>query len=271
VPLAVPPLPGEGVWRPVGSPVKGLPAVYATDLRPDPVHTSLVTGVAWLDTKLLRAVQYSGTVEPGGTWQNMAPIQPLLRPSLIAGFNSGFRLKDSRGGYYTEGRYAKPLVDGDASFVIRTDGTATVAKWSRDAVMGPNIDTVRQNLALIVDGGDPVPGLQDDANALWGATSGNKTLVWRSGVGVTLSGALVYAAGNGLSVDSLAQILAHVGAVRAMEMDINQPFTDFFYWTAPPGEPATPDNGAKLIPDMASTTGRYLSPSQRDFVAMFAR
>src|SRR5437588_81623 len=48
VPLASPPLAGEGSWHPAGSPVQGLPAVYTTSLRPDPVHTSLVTGVAWM-------------------------------------------------------------------------------------------------------------------------------------------------------------------------------------------------------------------------------
>jgi hypothetical protein len=271
VPLATPPLPGEGIWHPVGSLVGGLPAVYATAVRPDPVHTSLVTGVSWMDTKLLKADLYAGTAMPGGSWQHMAPIPPDLRSSLIADFNSGFRLQDSRGGYYAEGRMAKPLLAGAASLVIRTDGTATVAKWGRDATLGPNVSAVRQNLALIVDNGDPVPGLDSDANVTWGQTSGNRTLVWRSGVGVTPSGALVYAGGV-LSAYSLGEVLAHAGAVRAMELDINGPFVDFFSYVAPAGQEATPTDGTKLTPDMTSSPARYLViPSSRDFVAMFAR
>jgi hypothetical protein len=271
VPLASPPLAGEGIWHPIGSPVQGLPAAYATAIRPDPVHTSLVTGVGWMDTKLLRAVLYSGSQVPGGSWHDMAPIPPDQRPALIAAFNGGFRLPDTRGGYYAEGRMLKPLVDGAASLVIRNDGTPTVAKWGRDAIFGPDIASVRQNLSLIVDGGAPVPGLQSDSNVAWGATVGNKAFVWRSGVGVTAGGALVYAGGDGLSVESLAQVMAHAGAVRAMELDINSAWVSFFSYAPAPGAPAAADNGSKLVSNMTSWPGRYLVPSSRDFVALFAR
>ncbi len=126
VPLASPPLPGEGMWRPVGRPAAGgLPAVYATAVRPDAVHTSLVTGVAWMDTKLLRATLYAGTQTPGGTWSDMATIPPDQRQALVAAFNGGFRMQESRGGYYAGGKTASPLVPGAASLVIGNDGTAT--------------------------------------------------------------------------------------------------------------------------------------------------
>src|SRR5580692_7400348 len=38
------PLPGEGQWRPVYA-VAGVPAIYATFLRPDRVHTSYAAGI----------------------------------------------------------------------------------------------------------------------------------------------------------------------------------------------------------------------------------
>jgi hypothetical protein len=271
VPLAVPPLPGEGIWHPAGSPVAGLPAVYTTAVRPDPVHTSLVTGVAWMDTKLLKATLYAGSQLPGGTWQNMSPIPPLVRPTLIAGFNSAFRLQDSRGGYYAEGRMAKPLVDGDASLVIHTDGTATVAEWGRDAILGPDVATVRQNLWLLVDGGNILPQPQALGRTPWGGAPDDKLLVWRSGIGVTATGALLYVGGNGLTVSSLARVLAHAGAVRAMEMDIHPPFVDYFSYNRPPGVPAEAPVGTKLVPDMASTPARYFVTNSKDFVALFAR
>ncbi|TMM12804.1 MAG: phosphodiester glycosidase family protein [Actinobacteria bacterium] len=271
VPLAGPPLAGEGSWRPVGSPVHGLPAVYATAVRPDPVHTSLVTGLAWMDTKLLRAVLYSGSQVPGGAWKDMAPIPADQRLALVAAFNGGFRLPDARGGYYAEGRVIKPLVDGAASLVIRSDGTPTVAKWGRDATLGPDTASVRQNLSLIVDDGAPVAGLQSDSNVAWGATVGNKSFVWRSAVGVTPQGALVYAGGNGLSVESLAEVMAHAGALRAMELDINSAWVNFFSYSPPADVPAAADNGTKLVSDMSSWPGRYFVPSSRDFVGLFAR
>ena len=54
VPLASPALPGEGIWHPAGRKVGGVAALYEAFLRPDAVHTSLVAGVAWMDTTLLR-------------------------------------------------------------------------------------------------------------------------------------------------------------------------------------------------------------------------
>ena len=65
VPLATPPIAGEGDWHPIGRLVGGVPAMYAAYLRPNNVNTSLVTGVAWMDTKLLSATLYEGSEIPG--------------------------------------------------------------------------------------------------------------------------------------------------------------------------------------------------------------
>src|SRR5204863_9182808 len=133
---------------------------------------------------------YTASPLPDDTCIATAPHPPDQHPALVAAFNGSFRLPDSRGGYYAEGRMAKPLVDGAASLVIGADGTPTVAKWGRDASLGPDTASVRQNLSLIVDDGAPVAGLQSDSNVAWGATVGNKSFVWRSAVGVTPQGAL---------------------------------------------------------------------------------
>lgn len=270
-PIVSPPLPGEGTWHPAGRLVNGLPAVYEARLRPDPVHTSLVTGVAWMDPKLLGAKLFAGNKEPGGgPWPYMAPIPDSLRGTLVAAFNSGFKLQDSHGGYYAYGKLAKPLVPGAASLVIYKNGTVDVGSWGTEVNMGPSVAAVRQNLTLIIDHGKATSGVNGGFTQ-WGATVGNKVLVWRSGVGVTANGALLYAAGAGLSVQSLTDVLLHAGAVRAMEMDINSTWTSFFSFDPPAGQPAGPSNGTKLVPDMVRPPGRYFVGSARDFVAMFAR
>ncbi|HET6809666.1 MAG TPA: phosphodiester glycosidase family protein [Acidimicrobiales bacterium] len=280
VPLASPALPGEGVWHPAGRPVDGVTALYEAFLRPDAVHTSLVAGVAWMDTTLLRVQLYSGSYIPGaGPWAHSAPVPSSAATSLVAAFNSGFRLKDSMGGYYSEGRTVAPLRVGAASLVIYRDGTATVGSWGRDAVMGPDVASVRQNLRLLVDGGAAVPGLA--TGRTWGATVRNRTYVWRSGMGVTASGALVYVAGPGLDVPSLASLLVRSGAVRAMELDINADWVNFTAYAPPAGGRGTgvpagpglaaPGNGATLLAGMSGGTGRYFAPWwNRDFVAVFA-
>ncbi|HEX3539982.1 MAG TPA: hypothetical protein VHT75_06005 [Acidimicrobiales bacterium] len=264
------PLPGEGQWSPLGQPVAGRPAMYAAYVRPDAVYTSLVTGVAWIDPNLARFELYAGVQEPGaGTWRYQAPMQAADRTDLLAAFNSGFKLKDSEGGYYAQSRMVRPLRDGAATLAITGGGVPTVGQWGRDVTMGPDLAFARQNLSLIVDGGQPVAGLNTDNLSKWGATLGNKVQVWRSGVGVTANGAMVYAAGNSLSISMLAAVLARAGAVRAMELDINSAWVEFVSYGPVPPSPTVPD--AKLLPDMSGSPEKYLGANSRDFIAVFRR
>ncbi|MGH9300611.1 MAG: hypothetical protein ACRD0I_07450 [Acidimicrobiales bacterium] len=267
-----PPIAGEGVWRPAGRTVNGLPAIYTTTLRPDPQHPSVVSALAWIDQTLVSAQLYAGASEPGGSgWKYTSPIPNAQRPSLVAAFNSGFRLGDSHGGYYSESRMVKPLVPGTASLVIDKNGTATVGQWGRDVSMSSSVSSVRQNLYLIVDNGTVVPGLANGTIKRWGATVGNKLYVWRSGVGITAGGALVYAAGPDLSISTLADSLARAGAVRAMELDINTDWVNFYSFNQAPGQPASASNGAKLLPGMHRGVDRYFLTDSRDFIALSAR
>jgi hypothetical protein len=270
LPLVATPLPGEGVWQPTGRAVAGQPAVYTTFFRPDSIHTSLVVGAMWMDTKLLDAAYVQGLQEPGGASPWGAEVPAGLRSTLIAAFNSGFKISDARGGVYANGRVVRPLITGAASFVIDTSGTPNVGAWGRDFSMSANIAVVRQNLALIVDHGRPVAGLPNNTDGAWGQTVGNQVLVWRSGVGVDRHGALVYVAGPGLSAYSLAVLLERAGAIRAMELDINTMWVSAYtYQQSNPLNAAT-IYGVKLLPDMYRAADRYLTPGERDFFALFA-
>lgn len=267
-------LAGEGVWHPAGRPVGAIPAVYETWVRPDAVHTSLVIGVAWMDTKLLRPTLYSGSLIPGGgPYRHSAPVSATAARSLVAAFNAGFLMNNANGGYYTDGRTVLPLRDSAASFVIYRNGSVNIGDWGRDARLTPDVVFVRQNLDLLVDHGKPIPGLNPDDTTQWGFTLGNAVYVWRSGVGITANGALVYAGGPGLNITTLADILARAGAVRAMELDINTDWVNFA--TYHPNRPtglATPANGTDLLPGMVGQPDRYFqSWWARDFFTMSAR
>jgi uncharacterized protein YigE (DUF2233 family) len=254
--------------------VGGIPAVYEAFVRPDAVHTSVVTGVAWMDTKLLSAKLYSGSTIPGGgPWSNTAPVSPRAAGSLVAAFNAGFLMPNAAGGYFTQGKTVFSLRTGAASFVIYGDGTATVGQWGRDMTMGPDVASVRQNLDLVVDGGKPVPGLNANDTTRWGYTLGNRVFVWRSGVGVTATGALVYAGGPDLNITDLADVLVRAGAVRAMELDINTDWVHLAtYAPRAPDVVAAPGNGTDLLANMAGTPQRYFeSWWSRDFFTMSAR
>jgi hypothetical protein len=264
--------PNEGVWMPVGRLVGGLPAEYITFVRPDAVHTSYYVGLMWLDTTLLKATYVPGLQEPGGgpnPWGSMIPEDQ--RSTVIAAFNSGFKMDSARGGVYFGGEMVRPLVDGSASLVIKNDGSVTVGMWGRDVSMTPDVATVRQNLALMIDNGQLDPALDENDAVKWGATLGNKALVWRSGVGVDKDGALIYAGGNSLSALSLARTLQNAGAVRAMELDINTDWVSAYtYVNDPADNPAAPVIGIKLGGDMSRGGDRYFQAGERDFFAFFA-
>jgi hypothetical protein len=151
-----------------------------------------------------------------------------------------------------------------ATLIGYADGRVDVAAWSGGPSVPRNVLFARQNLPLIVSGGRPNPNLSDGPE--WGATLGNAVRVWRSGVGVDARGDLIYAAANGQTVGSLAQILIRAGAIRAMELDINSYWVTFITYGQPSaGQPAS------LLPGMTRGPERYLSPDDRDFFAVYLR
>jgi hypothetical protein len=274
LPFAHPPLPGEGRWHPVGRRVDGIPAVYETFMRPDAIHTSYVVGIAWFDMRLLRARLYSGSYIPGGgPYEYTAPISAAASHSLVAAFNAGFRMQDANGGYYTQHKVIFPLRPGGASFVIYKNGSVNIGAWGQDVRMTPQVQSVRQNLVLLVDHGRPAPNLNANDTTVWGYTLGNQVYVWRSGVGITANGAIVYVGGPGLNITDLANLLIRAGAVRAMELDINTDWVSLAtYDPSTPNGAATPANGTDLLPTMLGTPQRWFEPWwSRDFFTMSAR
>ncbi len=96
---------------------------------------------------------------------------------------------------------------------------------------------------------------------------------WRSSVGVTADGALVYAAGPALSPTELADLLVRAGVVRGMELDINPSWPVFAtYDPSPPTVIAAPSNGNSLEPASVQGPSTFFDPAwARDFVTMSAR
>jgi hypothetical protein len=268
--LAVSPnsLPGEGVWVPGARTPNGTVADYTTFIRPDPQHASVVVGVALLDQKVVRTQLMAGTKEPGGSgWPDGAKVPAGLRSQLLATFNSGFKLADTSGGFYADGRVAKPLKNGMASLVINSSGVVSVAQWGRDATLTPDVVAVRQNLDLVVDNAHPVPGLAGNAAGQWGSAGNQSQFTWRSGIGTDRAGHLVYVGGDHLTLSTLADAMVQAGIVRGMELDIHTGMVTFN--TYRPDLPGVAP--VKLLPTMPSPADRYLTPDQRDFFAVTMR
>jgi len=245
------PYPGEGVWHPVGrETASGIPAVYEAFLRPDAQHTSYVVGVAWMDTRLLSAQLYSGSQIPGKMgvpYSHTAPISAPASGSIVAAFNSGFRMQDAQGGYYTDHKMLIPLRVGAASIVTYDNGNITIGEWGRDFHSLVGVSSVRQNLDLIIDHGTAVAGLTQQNNASWGKVTGNTFNVWRSGLGVTKDGALVYVGGPALSIADLASVLVRAGAVEGLETDMNTDWVIYSTFSGPLNHPINGSAGVNML------------------------
>ena len=269
----------EGTWKPAGRlTANGLPAVYETFIRPDAVHTSYVVGVAWMDTKILSGQLYSGSQIPGGgPYPLTAPISATASKTLVAAFNAGFRMQDANGGYYTNHKLVLPLRVGAASVVIYADGNINIGQWGSDVSMAPDasgspVASVRQNLDLVVNQGRPVPGLDLQNNAKWGKALGDTVNVFRSGLGITRDGALVYVGGPGMSISDVADTLVRAGAVRGMELDMNTDWVQYTTYSGAIGTSLNGANGANLIPTMIGNPGRFFANWwTRDFFVMSLR
>jgi hypothetical protein len=95
---------------------------------------------------------------------------------------------------------------------------------------------------------------------------------WRSGLGVTADGALVYVVGPVLTPLMLADLLVRAGAVRGIQLDINPTWPVFASFTpATPEGLAAPSNGARLV-DTSRGPATFFDPTYaRDFITMSAR
>lgn len=266
--LVTPKLDGEGVFKTVVT-VRDQPAIQIAYLRPDAQHTSYLSGVAWMSGALLEFIQHPGFSDPGhmDLWSQPAMIPTAQRNGLVATFNGGFKIKNSRGGFYADGHTAGSLTKGAASLVVYADGHSNIISWP-GTKPGTDIISVRQNLSLLINNGEIAPNLDKNVLANWGWTIKNAYFVWRTGIGITATGDFVFVAGNALSIQSLANLLERAGAVRAMELDINAEWISYMWYT--PGATATSPVPHKLL-DFARPADRYFKPTSRDFFAVYAK
>ena len=95
---------------------------------------------------------------------------------------------------------------------------------------------------------------------------------WRSGLGVTADGALVYVVGPDLTRSWSRDLLVRAGAVRGMQLDINPYWPVFASFTpASPEGLAAPSNGARLVNTYRGPATFFDPTYARDFITMSAR
>ena len=266
--MAGKPLPGEGRWRVLAT-VKGEPAIYGTYLRASKVYSSYVAGIASMNQNLVKFELRPGTEDPGpGQWHAQPYIPSGTRKGLLATFNSGFKIASSGGGFYLNGARSGALTPGVASEVFYRDGHLAIGVWDHTVRMTPDVVGVRQNLHLIVVHGHVPSTVDQNVETSWGATLGGGYYVWRSGIGITHDGRVIFVYGPSLNVRELAELLQHAGAVTAMELDINPEWMSYMYYLHTHRPNPKPVN---LLPTQQEPPDRYYFPSGRDFTAVYAR
>jgi Phosphodiester glycosidase len=260
-----PALPGEGVWRSAAAHAGPRPPVLLTSFRSDPEYPQFVAGVAWIDSKRTHLAYMPGLAEPPEiAHRGPAEVPQALRGRLVATFNGGFPLETSNAGLVYRGQTVAAMVNGIATLVEYRDGRIDIVRWAHGANPSRHVWFAKQNLPPIVYKGRLNPDLSDGPE--WGATVNNAVRVWRSGLGVDRRGNLIYAVADYQTVGSLAEILRRAGAVRALELDINEDWVSFIAYRRPgAGEPSN------LLPDIYRPSDRYLTPDERDFFAVYAK
>ena len=215
----------------------------------------MLVGLAWINTRRTTLTLNPGRLEPSVTLPRGPMEVPLAkRPSLLATFNSAFKLSDDRSGFILNGRAYAPMRNGQATLVGYTDGSVDVVDWRYGPTAPANVSFARQNLPLIVDEGAAAANVANTAE--WGTTVGNADARLAVGIGVDRHGNLIYAAGEDQTVASLARALIRAGAVRAMELDINSYWVSFISYGSPDaGEPHNLMSGWN-VPDALPGTRR---------------
>lgn len=220
--------------------------------------------VAWMDHGLTQLALYPGLQEPASASPRGGGEVPFgQRWRLLATFNGGFRSGAGVGGFLVNGRIDEPLGRGLGTLVEYRDGRLNILDWQGRTRPGA-LMLARQNLPPLVWSAMPTARTRDPG--LWGATLGGGVAVWRTAVGVTRRGDLVYAAGGGQTPASLAAIMVQIGAVRAIELDINPEWPSFISYRKRGGR-----DPLEVVPNPQQSASRYLQPDQRDFFAVYTR
>jgi hypothetical protein len=161
----------------------------------------------------------------------------------------------------------KPLLDGDATLAVGTDGQLTIGIYGRDLTNDGSWVSLRQNLPPVVDGGKEAVSTAHEPGGpiYWGDNFGHVLLDFRSALCRRSDGLLLYVAAGLVDINGLAKVLVDAQCDIAMELDINGTWPQFVSFTHSGENPPIP---TALDPRMHHLD-RYLAGSTKDFIALF--
>ena len=258
-------------WHAYGQTMNGTPMMAQALLSQDPQRPYAAIALVRIDLSRLQLHMMPGYLEPSHDGNILKAIPnvgmiPLPDQShLIAAFNGGFKAVNGHYGMMVNGLTLLPPQPGLATLAVYRDGHVNIGAWEGGISPTPDLVAFRQNCPLIVQNGQLNQMVNVVNYVMWGNTIGNQDITWRTGVGITKdSRFLIYAVGNGASVQTLAQALLNAGAYNAMQLDINQHYAHFAAYQST-GNSASPLKAVQLLDQMESDPSLYLTPHSRDY------
>ena len=267
----LPKVSGEGVWRdrPL-SLFTGEKVMAYTFVRPDPTRPFSYVTLAEMDMGKMQLGVVAGTKQPGGVIGNpgpgVIPQEILNSGNLIAAFDGGFQYRDGGYGMIVGEKIYVPLRDNVGTLVGYKNGTLKIINYQGQD-LGQDVAFIRQNCPILVENGE-VFALNEINKKLWGRTFNADIYTWRSGIGLTKGGNLIYAVGNNLSPETLATALKMAGAENAIQLDIN-PFWVRFNIFEPDGKGGY--KTSTLTKDLKNGSNGYLNGYTKDFFYLYAK
>jgi hypothetical protein len=276
---AVSALPQIG-WQAYGPMPTGRPLLARALVMVDPDRSYAGVALVRMDLSQLQLHIMAGFIEPAhpSSIDELIPdlgmVSPIDGSELIAAFNGGFKAIHGHYGMMVNGFTLLPPADNLATIAVYKDGSVRLGAWGGDLVSSPDLVEFRQNCPPLVDTGVINPGLSTSARKAWGLTN-NSDVTWRTGLGISRDRRfLIYAVGNGTSVQFLAEALEKAGAYNAMQLDINQYYAHFVTYSNvdnASGSPATQLQAQRLLEQMIDIRKLYLTPNPRDFFYLTLR
>jgi hypothetical protein len=269
-----PPLPGEGRWRPFhfAPATPGAPPIFwRTTIRVDTERPDAITELVLVDPRQAELRMVGGTEHPRSTTGEVGTgmVPGAVRGQTLAAFNGGFQAVHGNYGMVVDKTVLLPPLPQVATVATYADGSALMGTWADDGGPLPKgLVSLRQNLPPLADRGQFNPL----GRRTWGFTikGSDPIFTWRSGMGVTRAGFLVFGVCVRCSADTLADGLMAADAEYAMHLDMNISNIGWEFWR--PGADAGRIERQSLMPDMwRSEDARYVDPHTRDFFYLVSR
>jgi hypothetical protein len=257
------PFPGEGEWVRIYNGTSAA-LMAKTYIRPDSQRSYAVVYLVKMDMNNLVLSSVAGMNEPGGKNNpglGKIPTEVQKSNLLVAAFNGGFQEKDGHYGMIVNGKTYLPLQNNLATLVIYKNAKPQIINYTGQN-LGKDVVAVRQNGPLLLDNYKDVTSSNEWNMQTWGLTTTNSMYTWRSGIGISKNGNLIYAAGSSLVPETLAAALKAAGAVNAMQLDINPVWVRFVIFS-PLGNGLY--NYYSLTKDMLNGGYQDLTGYQKDF------